>query len=124
MTFSKLANSSSYYLASAEVGETGLYMYEAVPYSEIDGKIGLPIRILMLVFAIYIVVAIPMVIYFVRRLMIKPLDKLEQGIKKIENGDTDYRLDENVEGQEFQHIHKNSMAFLLYNLCRVLPERF
>lgn len=112
LSFSDLENSRRYYLAKSAVKTSGLYLYEAISYREIDGIAGYTGRIILLLLGLFTIAVIPMLIFFIKRLVINPLENLNDAMDIIESGDPEYRLTEEVRGVEFQHIHQNFNAML------------
>lgn len=106
-----IENSRKYFLGKVPVGDTSLYIYEIVPYSEIDSAVGTATRIIMILLSVFIIVAIPILMMQMRRLIINPLDKLDDAMDIIESGETDYRIQNEAVG-EFKHINESFNAML------------
>lgn len=56
---------------------------------------------------ILVLLAIPVILYVLRRWMIVPLNQLSSAMKRIEHGDTEFRITEKSAGSEFEQINKN-----------------
>ena len=56
---------------------------------------------------ILVLLAIPVILYVLRRWMIVPLNHLSSAMKRIEHGDTEFRITEKSAGSEFEQINKN-----------------
>lgn len=56
---------------------------------------------------ILVLLAIPVILYVLRRWMIVPLNQLSSAMKRIEHGDTEFRITEKSAGSEFEQIKKN-----------------
>lgn len=56
---------------------------------------------------ILVLLAIPVILYVLRRWMIVPLNQLSSAMKRIEHGDTEFRITEKGAGSEFEQINKN-----------------
>lgn len=56
---------------------------------------------------ILVLLAIPVILYVLRRWMIVPLNQLSSAMKRIEHGDTEFRTTEKSAGSEFEQINKN-----------------
>ena len=54
-----------------------------------------------------VLLAIPVILYVLRRWMIVPLNQLSSAMKRIEHGDTEFRITEKSAGSEFEQINKN-----------------
>ena len=56
---------------------------------------------------ILVLLAIPVILYALRKWMIVPLNQLSSAMKRIEHGDTEFRITEKSTGSEFEQINKN-----------------
>lgn len=56
---------------------------------------------------ILVFLAIPLILYALRKWMIVPLNQLSSAMKRIEHGDMEFRITEKSAGSEFEQINKN-----------------
>jgi two-component system, sensor histidine kinase YesM len=82
-----------------------------IPKEEFESQI--PVMERLLQFAAFLSIGIiPLLYYAIRKLVLIPLYNLNRAMRQIENQNLDYRIEENKQTEEFQHINRvfNRMA--------------
>ena len=88
-----------------------LYLKLVISEKEIFKKLPLPKRIL-LVLAFVSLMIIPILYFLLQHMLIRPLKHIDKALRKLENGEKDYRIGKHNYALEFLHINKsfNDMA--------------
>jgi two-component system, sensor histidine kinase YesM len=70
--------------------------------------VSLPSRIRTLqIISLLALLVVPIILLFLRRWIIHPVGRLTKAMAEIEKGNMDYRIDEQVQGSEFDQINRN-----------------
>ncbi len=96
----------------------GIMMIQAVPRSGIIAGLSKESIILIFIAIVLTAMAIPIMLLMLRRLLFVPVSKINLGMRRIENGEIDYRLDEKMGSAELSGISHsfNEMMDELENL--------
>lgn len=88
-----------------------LYLHLIINENEIFKKLPLPKRI-MLVLAFVSLIIIPILYYLLQRMLIRPLKHIDRALRRLENGEKNYRIGKHNYAMEFLHINQsfNDMA--------------
>lgn len=92
------------------IGEESRYaylkLYEVFPKSEISKELPLLIRILQ-VASFGALIILPVILVFMKKWMIRPMNWLVHAMEEIEAGNIDFRIEEKETGNEFEQINHN-----------------
>lgn len=97
---------TSYVLTSAASKYADFYLVQIIPKSQITKALPSMIRILQVasVMALFI---LPVIMFFMQKWMIHPINNLTRAMEKVEMGDMDCRIEEGNSGSEFEQINRN-----------------
>lgn len=96
--------------AALKSGCGDFYFYSATPVNRGSAIMG-PALFVVLAAVIVALLAGPLLYWYFRRVIVQPVDALMEGMRKVEGGNTDYRIPEQASSQEFERLngHFNHM---------------
>ncbi len=108
---SEIAESTDYVTVSKEIRHTKQYLHVTLDKEEIGLTIPGIVRAAYYV-AILFVCLIPVVVFLLWHMIVKPVKQIEKGIKKLGEGNPDYRIPDFKAAGEFESLRDsfNSMA--------------
>ncbi len=94
-----------------------LYLHLFINHNEIFKKLPLAKRIIYILAYVSFILA-PILYYMLRRMLLRPLHHIDRALRKLENGEKDYRIGKHKYAMEFLHINQsfNDMANQIENL--------
>ncbi len=107
ISFEEAKNSSRFFVTREQIGSTGLYLYALVDAAEITGATISVVWRIIFIFALFTLLAIPILILQMRKWVIKPLNALNSAMDHVENGDTEYRIKDVANSDEFSHLNSS-----------------
>lgn len=75
-----------------------------VPYTSLFNRLSTEALILSLIALFFTIVALPLMLVIMRKWLIKPIFDVTKVMRRIEDGDIEHRLDENLGSTEFNQI--------------------
>lgn len=98
---------SRYQVFTVPIADSDLALVEIVDWEMQGEYLPSTIILLMAVSVLMALVVIPLLILYLRREVIRPLNRLVKAIGRIEQGDLDYRITSVREGREFDQINRS-----------------
>lgn len=105
MAYTDILNSDRYLMYQSEVEDCGLILVEIVDRNLQLSKLPMAVRVMQVLAIVTAILAVPMLLYYMSRLVNRPLNRLIYAINRIEQGDLDYRIEERDKGREFERIN-------------------
>lgn len=106
-TLEEMGKSRRYDVYFASLPKSDLVLVEVIDWDEQMKNLPFVIFILQGLSILMAVLVIPLLLIYVRKWMIKPLNRLVKAINKIEHGEIDYRIRSAPEGREFEQINQS-----------------
>lgn len=107
LTMELLKKMPSYTLFTADVSQTPLILMEIVDMKQQAGMLLSVITVLQWVSVLLFIAVIPLLLLYVRKRIIKPINRLVKAIDNVESGQLDYRIRSIKDGREFDTINRN-----------------
>lgn len=105
MTLEDMRTSGRYEVFSIAIAESDLVLVEVVEWEKQIQNLPFTISILQALSVLLTISVIPLLLIYVRKWMVQPLNRLMRAIRKIEQGELDYRIESIKEGREFEQIN-------------------
>ncbi|HIS48838.1 MAG TPA: histidine kinase [Candidatus Scybalocola faecigallinarum] len=118
MDLEAVKNSSRYHVYRCPLENFDLTLIQIVDDQYSTFTIPTILRVMQYLSIILAVAVIPLLLYYISRMVNRPLNRLIKAINLIERGDLDYRIPEKSNGTEFEQINRsfNGMMEQIKNL--------
>lgn len=118
MDLEAVENSSRYHVYRCPLENFDLTLIQIVDDQYSTFTIPTILRVMQYLSIILAVAVIPLLLYYISRMVNRPLNRLIKAINLIERGDLDYRIPEKSNGTEFEQINRsfNGMMEQIKNL--------
>lgn len=107
MTLEEVRESKKYDVYISDLGDYNLKFVEVVKKTGIAENLSVAMKLLGILAMILTCLAIPLLLIYLRRWVGYPLSRLSHAMDKIEQGNLDYRIEEENQGREFERINRN-----------------
>lgn len=108
-TLEALAESGSCQVFSVDLPGYDLKLVEAVEWNKLNENLSATIILVQVLSVLMTLLVIPLLLWYVRKWISRPLNRLVGAIDKIEGGDLEYRIatDGASQGREFEQINRS-----------------
>lgn len=104
-TLSELRRGKEYHVYSVSEEKYGIQLVQIVKQKGMIANMSIATGMLELLAILLTALAIPMLLIYMKRWVVSPLNRLTNAIGRIEQGDLDYRIEEGNQGIEFEQIN-------------------
>lgn len=111
LTLEQLESSDRYQVYRYDMESFDLTLIQIVDKEYLGIDIPVPLRVLQYVSVGLALLVVPLLLYYISRVVNRPLNRLIKAINLIEKGNMDYRIPQKHQGREFEQINRsfNSM---------------
>lgn len=106
-TLEALSDLKNHEVFTAQLPRSDLMLVEVVDWTLEEHNLSSTIATLQWLSIVMTIIVIPLLLLYMRRWIIRPLNRLFKAIDKIEQGDIDYRIKSVKEGHEFDQINSS-----------------
>lgn len=96
---------SRYEVISASSATSGLTITRYLSLEKVMNAFPLMLRV-MLVFSLLGLLALPIILYYMTRWVIRPVQKLNDAMEQVSQGNMDFRIEEGLQGSEFERMNR------------------
>ncbi|MBQ1290511.1 MAG: histidine kinase [Lachnospiraceae bacterium] len=96
---------SGYDAVSARSAESGIYILRGISTQRVLRAFPNLIRV-MLVLSLIAMMALPVILFYMNRWIIRPVRKLNDAMEEISRGNMEYRIEEESSGSEFERMNR------------------
>lgn len=107
MSLEELGESKRYEVYRAAVEQSDMMLVEIVDWNAQTENLPFTITLLQGMSVLMTLIVIPLLLLYLRKWVIRPLNRLTKAINRIEQGDIDYRIHSIHEGREFDKINQS-----------------
>jgi len=107
MTLGELKASDKFQVFQVNLPQSDLFLVEVVEWQNQMERLPMTIIVLQVLSVMMTILVIPLLLIYVRKWMLRPLNRLVRAMDKIEQGELDYRITSVKAGREFEQINHN-----------------
>lgn len=108
LSLEEMRNSVKYEVIEITMEEYGLKVVEVIQWSKESGLLSTSIILMISISVILTLLVIPLLLVYIHAAVSRPLHQLTRAIRKVEQGDMEYRIDaQNTKSREFEMINQN-----------------
>ena len=96
---------SGYEVISTSSATSGLTITRYLSLEKVMNAFPLMLRV-MLVFSLLGLFALPIILYYMTRWVIRPVQKLNDAMEQVSQGNMDFRIEEGMQGSEFERMNR------------------
>ncbi len=105
MTLEEIEQATQYQVFYSELEGYNLKLVEIVDWDTVNQNLPATIKWLQTLAIGMTIIVIPVLLWYVRQWISKPLNQLTKAIDRIEGGDLNYRIPQGKQGREFEQIN-------------------
>lgn len=107
MSFEEMLLSDDYTVYISSLNDYDLQIVEIVEKSTLASQMPAMLKVMQVLSVVLAVSVIPFLLFYMVRLVNRPLRRLIQAIDMIEQGDLEHRIEETSDGTEFEQINRS-----------------
>lgn len=112
MTYEQMLADDDFEVLTASVGSDDVMLVEVIDWKSTSENIPAMLEFAQILSLVLAITVIPMLIWYMYRQVIRPINKLTRAIDAVNKGDLDYHISIDREGREFEIINQNFNAML------------